>query len=42
MATEAVRDIPEVVNFTARGREAHKGSKINPKGKRNITTERYL
>ena len=29
MATEAVRDITEGVNFTARGREAHEGSKIN-------------
>ena len=32
MATEAVRDITEGVNFTARGREAHGGSKINPRG----------
>ena len=32
MATEAVRDITEGVNFTARGREAHEGSKINPRG----------
>ena len=30
MATEAVRDITEGVNFTARGREAHEGSKIYP------------
>ena len=32
MATEAVRDITEGVNLTARGREAHEGSKINPRG----------
>ena len=32
MATEAVRDITEGVNFTARGREAHEGSKIYPRG----------
>ena len=32
MATEAVRDITEGVNFTARGREAHEGSKLNPRG----------
>ena len=31
MATEAIRDITEGFNFTARGREAHEGSKINPK-----------
>ena len=30
MATEAVRDITEGVNFTARERKAHEGSKINP------------
>ena len=30
MATEAVRDITEGVNFTARGSEAHEGSKITP------------
>ena len=28
--TSAVRDITEGVNFTARGREAHEGSKIYP------------
>ena len=28
MATEAVRDITEGVNFTVRGRKAHEGSKI--------------
>ena len=32
MATEAVRDITEGVDFTARGREAHEGGKINPRG----------
>ena len=30
MATEAVRNITEGINFTARGREAHEGSKIYP------------
>ena len=30
--TSAVRDITEGVNYTARGRKAHEGGKINPLG----------
>ena len=32
MIIEAARDITEEVKFTARGREMHEGSKINPRG----------
>ena len=32
MVTEVLCDITEGVNFTARGREAHEGYKINPEG----------